>query len=62
MNSTEQRNAGQPGAQGNRGADLDSREGDPRKRDQQDMRTLGRDGDRDVDKDDPSRAPASGTP
>lgn len=41
--------------------DLDSREGDPRKRDQQDLRTSGRD-ERELDKDDPSRAPESGTP
>jgi len=40
--------------------DLDSREGDPRKRDQQDLRTLGRDDG--LQKDDPSRAPESGTP
>lgn len=42
--------------------DIDSREGDPRKRDQQDRRTAGPAGERKVRKDDPSRAPESGTP
>lgn len=39
--------------------DLRSREDDPRKRGQQDLRTTG---DRDRPDDDPSRAPESGTP
>lgn len=40
----------------------DSREGDPRKADQQDQRTSVAGPDREVAKDDPSRAPESGTP
>jgi hypothetical protein len=39
----------------------DSREGDPRKRDQQDLRTAGRDEDNRAP-DDPAKAPESGTP
>lgn len=45
---------------GAQGGSLDSREGDPRKQDQQDVRTAGPTSDR--AKDDPSRAPESGTP
>lgn len=57
MNSERRnRNAGAGGT-----PPADSREGDPRKRDQQDLRTADRDGD-DRPPDDPSRAPESGTP
>ena len=51
------------GAQSNTQGDIpNSREGDPRKQDQQDLRTASNgDGDG-VPKDDPSRAPESGTP
>ncbi|HZX79575.1 MAG TPA: hypothetical protein VFE72_01300 [Lysobacter sp.] len=48
------------GAAGER-METSSREGDVRKRDQQDARTAGSER-RDVAKDDPSRAPESGTP
>lgn len=60
MTSTGQRNPGGERQAPDRA--LDSREGDPRKRDQQDVRTQGQDRDREAAKDDPSRAPESGTP
>jgi hypothetical protein len=44
------------------GEALQSREGDPRVRDGQDLRTAGSERGSDRAKDDPSRAPESGTP